>query len=800
MVTPLIRYLIKRMNRELKRSKFRAIGSSALVLVAVAAYISFSAMVPSALTSLEKMVEEQNISDFTVHMTQGNLSYEAAVSGLAGVATVDHRVTVSSKIKYTDARGETQMVPATLVGIEPNRLPLVNTLVIRDGDGDYLDADRDDEVLIEGGFAYGEDIGPWDSVSILTSSGYAAFSVAGLAFSPEHIMMPINPQSVIPLPGSLAVVYMAIDSVRNAFEFPEDYINELLFLFDGIVLPEVAMSDIAEALSSATVTFTQQRDEIYGYALIKEDLKQGDSFTAVIAMLILLAAFFVTYSFFSRIVDEEKKQIGVLRALGYSRRSVLASYLYMAIAIGLGGSIVGVVIGIPAGEALSRFYVETMLHSRVVDLVINADAIILGLIFGPMTTGLACTIAVWGTVSLEPHEAIKDMRTQKVKRRRRSRSIRIGSFKRTSYMTLYTLRNTFRHKRRTTFTVVAVAFSIVLGAMSFLMVESFANSITKSIEDHENWDLVVDYSYPLERSEAESISVPGLEQAVLISKLAVVWEIDDATGQVVVTGLPANQTMHKYALIEGREAADAKEVMIGYTMSNDHGISSGDHIEFRTVDSSVVLSVSGILADTVGEVVVFMEVIEQLAERPAFAGMYVESSPGTADDVMDALELLPVVANVQMRGEVESGLVEFMQSYSSALYAFSLVGVTIATLTIANVVFMSVLERQYEYGQLRAIGYRKRDVSKSVLVEILAMIAIGGVVAIPLLIIVLESLVGLFREFWPTYSTVLFLNDWYGYLVVLGLTTAFGLLAAVPGIRFLGRIDIAKAVSGGRFG
>ena len=418
--------------------------------------------------------------------------------------------------------------------------------------------------------------------------------------------------------------------------------------------------------------------------------------------------------------------------------------------------------------------------------------------FGPATTSLACGIAVWSTVSLEPHEAIKDMRSRKI--RRRKRPGRRSTSHMLSYISLYTIRNISRRKRRTAFTAVAIGFSIVMGAMSFLMVESFANSISKSITDHEHWDLVVDYSYPLDADAADSLLVPGIDEAVKIAKLAVVWRDGDVLEQAIVTGLPSGQDLHEFALIRGDVAQSSDQIMIGYATSEDYGIEPGDTVTLDTQKASVTLTVSGVLADTVGEMVVYTEVIAQLADVPVFSGMYVRCQVDGVDSVVAALESQAFVANVQLRDDVKSGMVEFMQSYNAALYAFSMVGVTIATLTIANVVFMGVLERKREYGQLRAIGYNKKATSKSVVVEILIMIAVGSVMAMPLLWITMESMVGMFREFWPIYSTVLYLSDWYGYVAVVFLTLVFGLIAAVPAIRYIGKMDIAKAVAGGRFG
>lgn len=190
-------YLIRRMNRELARAKFRAAGSAALILMAVAAYVSFASMMPTAGESLEEMVEEQNISDLIVRVGGANVTDVEEAAAIAGVELVDHRISVSSKLAHEGPEGTTDAV-AVIVGIEPDRLPLANTLRVRDGDGSFFSDAPEGEALVEGGFALGAGVAPGDIVRLQLPDGYAEFSVQGLAFSPEHIMFTINTQSVIP--------------------------------------------------------------------------------------------------------------------------------------------------------------------------------------------------------------------------------------------------------------------------------------------------------------------------------------------------------------------------------------------------------------------------------------------------------------------------------------------------------------------------------------------------------------------------------------------------------------------------
>jgi len=159
-----------------------------------------------------------------------------------------------------------------------------------------------------------------------------------------------------------------------------------------------------------------------------------------------------------------------------------------------------------------------------------------------------------------------------------------------------------------------------------------------------------------------------------------------------------------------------------------------------------------------------------------------------------------LVADVQFRDAMQSGLLDLMSSYTALLYIFALFGVTISTITIANIVFVGVLERYYEYAQLRAVGYSRRSITKSILTEILIVLAISSIVAAPLSYAVIVGFAPEYKDFWPVYTTILYLGDWLGYLIVVALTFGFGFLAALPGIRYVNKMDIAKTVTGGQFG
>jgi len=793
------RYLYRRMNREFRKVKFRAAGSIALVMVAVATYVSMSSMMPSTMTSLEDKVTELALSDYTVHVWSANESLGDAVRAIPGVATVEHRITYQSRIYYQKG-GAVQTYSATLVGIEPYEPPSVSKFEMREGDGSFFTGDGNGTALLDKGFALAKEFPVGGEVSVKTMTGNIDVKVIGRVFSAEYIFMPINPQSVIPMPGMLAVLVVPIDWLRASFGLSSAYVNEFTMLFDEGRDQAALQAAVDRALAPATVVYSIPKDQVYGYALVHEDLKSGDEFSGMLGLMILLVAFFVVYSSFARIVQEQRSEIGVLRALGYSRVSVLGSYLYMAGILGLIGSIIGILISFPIGRSLTDFYVDMVVHTSASSFAMSTNAAISGLIFGPATAMMACGIAVWGTVSMEPQAAIKGMSQKRKVRtpKERIRGSHVG--RRSSYITYYTTRSISRHKSRTALTVVAISFAIALGCMPILLIASFSNSMKESVTSYEHWDLVVDYAIPLDETTAQTVSTPGIVETVQISKFVKEWRKGADSGMAVVIGLDTSQTLHTFAIEKGRVARGPGEVMVGYKLSNDYNIAVGSTIEAATATGNATLTVTAVVDDMIGQLFVDLPMAREMAGVLTFGGMYVKAEAGAATQVREALLGNLLVADVQFRDAMQSGLLDLMSSYATLLYIFALFGVTISTITIANIVFVGVLERYYEYAQLRAVGYSRRSITKSILMEILIVLAISSIVAAPLSYAVIVGFASEYKNFWPVYTTILYLGDWLGYLIVVALTFAFGFLAAVPGIRYVSRMDIAKTVTGGQFG
>ena len=834
-------YLLRRMNRELRRMRYRAIANAALIIVSVAVYIGMAGMMPNAERGLDNRVDEMRLSDYMVHV---NSARESEVSGLAaipGVERADYRLQVSSHAYYTQD-GKEKSVAASLFGVEPSRRPEVNIPDIVEGH--YFQDNTTGTAIVEKYFAERSNLHPGDRISVKTEKGMMDIRIVGMMLCPEYIFLPMDPGSLIPSPGNLAVIYLPIQELRSAFNLSDGFVNEFTFIFERGQNADALRSRIDANLSDDTILYSVPKDRVYGYALIKEDLSEGKQFVGLFLLIVFVVSFFIVYISFVRIVEEQRREIGVLKALGYSGKSIMFSYLYMAALIGLGGSLAGILIGIPLSMWLSEFYLQMAVGVRITGFRLITGSLIVGALFGPITGCLASGLAVLSTVRMETQDALRGLEPKsfwqrrpflqsnekanrnttglhrkgkangkttelfrKEKANRKASELhwkwndtsllsRLGA----SYITLYTFRTMWRHRWKTIFTTAAVAGSILMGSLSILMWASFNNSLSESVNEQENWDLVVEYSLPLNESQVKELKSPYITESVQVARLGGEWERGKDRGFAIIIGLESGQRLHRFSLSGGRKAVGPNEIMMNSRTASKHDLHTGDTITLTIQNSTNSFRIVGLVKDMLGDIYMDMGALENLTGRGIYSGMYLNVEAGKREEVKQSMLSSPLVSAVQTKKDVNSGLLEFMSSYSKMIYMMTLIGIFMAAAILANTVYIGVLERKAEYGQLRAIGYSMRDVSKSVLTEILTIVSMGAAAAAPLSYLVLVGYEGAFQQFFPLYTTILYPSDWLGYLGVVAVTFGLAVLSALPSIRLIKRMDVAKTVSGARFG
>ena len=223
-----------------------------------------------------------------------------------------------------------------------------------------------------------------------------------------------------------------------------------------------AEADLA-ALEFPTWTVSDRNDmtDYSGYA---DNANQMKSLGAVFPVLFFLVAALISLTTMTRMVEEERTQIGTLKALGYSKSSIAGKYVFYALLATVGGSVLGVL----AGEKIFPYVIidaYRIMYQHMDGMVLDYQldhALVASLV------ALFCTMA--GTLSACGKELASTpavlMRPPAPKEGKRVFLERIGFiWKHLSFSWKSTVRNLFRYKKRLFMTVFGIG-----GCMALLLV------------------------------------------------------------------------------------------------------------------------------------------------------------------------------------------------------------------------------------------------------------------------------------------------------------------------------------------
>jgi ABC-type antimicrobial peptide transport system permease subunit len=464
-------------------------------------------------------------------------------------------------------------------------------------------------------------------------------------------------------------------------------------------------------------------------------------------------------------VFERTREIGVLRAVGWRRRRIIGMILGEALAVSLGGGLLGIGLGIgliklaSLSQAVGGFLGGTLSPAIVGQALVTA--LVLGAVGG--------AYPAWRAAQLAPIEAMRAESGVALHwgglTRRLAGALRGGA-----------LRNLWRRPARTLLTTlglgIGVGFIVTLIGIAEGSRQLFTNMLTAG-----QADLVA------EQADASDAAFSKFDERIAdrmrlhpevrsVSKLVFGTTTGDGIPFFFVFGLdPQEEYIAHYRVREGRPIARPREIMIGRVAAESQEKQVGDTLHVAGASYRIVgIYENGVSIEDAGGVIDLRDAqrVFRLPRQVSFVGIGLRD-PSRAEAVGAELERqFPEVMVMQA-----ATMTERMQDFASMNAVFNaLVGlmVVVGGIVMTNVMIMSVFERTQEIGVLRAVGWRRGRVLRMVLVESLALAGLSGLagIAIGLGLNALFSIEPTYGRLLPTSYTAASLAEIFTLVLVLG--------------------------------
>ena len=519
---------------------------------------------------------------------------------------------------------------------------------------------------------------------------------------------------------------------EGTLQYPQEAIDETVAELVGeIELPKLEEPEV----------FVLDRTTNTGYVCYDNDTNIVDGLAKVFPVFFFLIAALVCSTTMTRMIDDERGQIGTLRAVGYTNTAIIWKYMVYSGSAAIIGCLAGFFGGsyifpYVIGEAYKMLYDYGGSVGFYFDPLLLVITIIVSLICSVGTTYLACR----NELRCMPAELIRPKAPAAGKRILLERITPI--WKRMKFLHKITTRNVFRFKKRMVMMVMGIAGCTALVMAGFGIKDSVSNIAEFQYDEIEVYDMEVTFADGItEETRAEVEELLGDDATVIspLLKTTVEYHSGDMVKTVYICGASEAdmEPVMNYQLVSG----DIKfpgygQIMLSDGIADAAGVEAGDAITLSNGDGrNVTLEISAVYTNYVWHYgYVTPDTYRDFFGQDYKANtMYINVTDGADSYELGAnISELESVLNVTVVEEVKNMISNTMKMLDMVVWLVIGCAGALAFIVLFNLSNINITERVREIATIKVLGFYQRETGAYVFRENLVLTFMGIVVGIPL--------------------------------------------------------------------
>jgi len=479
------------------------------------------------------------------------------------------------------------------------------------------------------------------------------------------------------------------------------------------------------------------RNDNPGYSTYKGSIDSLDKIASVFPVFFFLVAALICLTTMTRMVEENRVEIGTLKALGYKDLEIARKFIvYAALA-----SIVGSVLGIVVGSSILP-YIISKAYSSTFTLPNVKINYYLSYIIQSLVASILCTV---GASLIVLKEELREspsnlMRAKAPKLGKKILLERITPlWKRLNFNQKVTFRNLFRYKQRMLMTILGIS-----GCMAMLVAGISLEKSNSSVMDIQfgkllKYDAMVVFNDNNTENEDEEYdkclnNLKGYESSLNIHQDSVTFSKEGVSKQTATMYVPENiDELNKYILLNDRESGTEYKlsdngVIINEKLANILDTSVGDDVTVTDSDNnSHKVRVDNIVENYAGHYMYLSPSYykEIFKSEPTYNAQLLKLNSNREDDNKISTTLMEndKVVNVTLASKLRSlsesadlGLVMIVIIVASGSLAF---------VVLYNLININVSERIREISTIKVLGFYDNEVAMYIFRENIILTILG---------------------------------------------------------------------------
>ena len=765
---------LKNLLREIKRTFTKFLSIFAICALGVAFFAGIRATSPDMKEAGDRLYNTYNLSDISVISTSGLTADNIRdLESIEGIRAVRASLFVDAMARGTGEKEKNLRLYSMPIKLKSEYAPLIdlipdygidtspeyemNGVEIVSGRMPLNDTETALDYTLEGSLV--KQLG--DEITLTTSGGTVMLRVVGFIRSPMYISMFERGTSSIgngtsdgfayasgnaisslgtklPVMSLLNTYYTRADIVISGKEGLSAYSDEYEALVNEVT---DRIEDYASTQSGTW--YIQDRSGNPGYSDYSENTDRIAAVGDVFPLIFFIVAALVCLTTMTRMVEEQRIEMGTMKALGYGGWQIAMKYAVYAMSACISGGVVGAIIGFKLFPYVIMKAYSIMYYLGKLETPYRADIAFMAIAAMAVCTAAATFSACYASLKEVPATL---MRPKAPKAGRRVLLERIPFiWKKLSFTSKVTVRNLFRYKKRFFMSVIGIAGSGALLVTAFGLNDSIFGIIEKQFGDI--WQMDVQ-AYVYE-------AMPLADMQELLGKNpanddfdSVMFCLDSqmecknggrSQSGVHLLGVESAESMAgRVSLHNGGTPVtlDDSGVVVTAKLAETLSIKAGDEINMRTGGEDHLMRVIGVADNYVYHYVYITAAYYETVFGKAmqYNGLMGNLKDGLTDETMDAM-------STQLLSDSRMYTVRTIESiYASVWDSLSILNYVVLVLILGsgmltfvvmlNLTNINIGERMRELATLRVLGFYDKEMYAYIFRENNALSVIGAFVGL----------------------------------------------------------------------
>ena len=546
------------------------------------------------------------------------------------------------------------------------------------------------------------------------------------------------------------------------------------------------------------------RDTNSGFVSYSQDAERVDNLSSIFPVIFFVVAALACLTTMTRMVEEQRTQIGSLKALGFSRLAISQKYIGYAFVASLVGGLIGLGVGATLIPAVIANAFQIMYAIPGLDYKMQLPLFVLAVL-----AAVACTTgaALWACLSTLIDAPANLMRPRAPKAGKRVFLEYIKPiWRRLSFTWKVTMRNLFRYQKRFWMTVIGIGGCTALIVTGFGLHESIFDVLDKQFDEISLYDATVGLDEDLTEEQKQGIEdyLDG-EEAVADYMFTYQQMMDASTTgtsyDVYLFAVDDVEEFGRFVDLRHRSdhspvELDGSGVVIDEKLSELLGVSVGDTITLEG-DQRVEAVVADITENYVYHYVyltrdlytqLYGEDYQNNVMLLAYQdGMGVDVSNQTSETLMK----MDGVASYSYIATIRDSFEDSMDAINYAVVIIIVAAAALAFVVLYNLTNINITERRSELATLKVLGFYDGETTAYVLRENVFLTIFG---------VILGLVLGRFLHSWMVLTVEVDLVMFgrtappYAYVLAAAMTALFSLIVNVAAHFRLKKIDMVESL------